>query len=352
MVRLILLRFLESYFRHRWLSLLPIVLMAGVAMLSIVSAKTTYISQGVIYVRKETLLASLTSLQDTGFSWVTPAQATVDEMRELMQTDSFIRSVVQQTDLESEMSKGPIVVKQTIDEARQAAWIQTMGKNLVAVGTAHGNGPITQQIVAAIFETYIQWKINASAQQGVQAQTFFAGLIQEYKASMDQAQAAMDSYLTDHPGPVRGDRPPSEQQDVTRLQSAIDLAATRLATALDKEENARLALTQAESDARQTYLVIDAPPLPVKPETSLKSTAIKGLIFVVAGVFLSVGGVVVGALIDRSFRFPIDVRHGLDLPVLATVPVAAPRGRAGKGKAPSEPTEPAGAAPVESQAAA
>ena len=35
-----------------------------------------------------------------------------------------------------------------------------------------------------------------------------------------------------------------------------------------------------------------------------------------------VGMFIGGALIDRSFRFPLDIRYGLDLPVLAQVPNA------------------------------
>ena len=50
---------------------------------------------------------------------------------------------------------------------------------------------------------------------------------------------------------------------------------------------------------------------------------ISGLIFVVVGVVLSIMGILGGALLDRSHRFAIDVRHTLDLPVLALVPDVA-----------------------------
>ena len=67
MIRLVILRILESYFRHRFLYLIPIVIMAGVGALAFLTADSSYISLGVIYVRKESLLTSLTNLQDGGF---------------------------------------------------------------------------------------------------------------------------------------------------------------------------------------------------------------------------------------------------------------------------------------------
>jgi hypothetical protein len=43
-------------------------------------------------------------------------------------------------------------------------------------------------------------------------------------------------------------------------------------------------------------------------------------IFVVVGIILTIVCIIGGALLDRSFRFPLDVLTSLDLPVLALVP--------------------------------
>ena len=99
-------------------------------------------------------------------------------------------------------------------------------------------------------------------------------------------------------------------------------ADKRFSSDLEKEQNAILVTTQAESDVRQTYLVIDAATLPDEPSTGLRDALMSALIFVVVGVVLTVVGIIGGALIDRTFRFPLDIRHGLDLPVLAQVPNA------------------------------
>lgn len=321
MVRLVLLRLLESYFRHRWLYLLPIVMMMGVGGLVFSTATPSYMARSVIYVQKESLLSTLTSIRNDGFSWVTPADATRDEFNELLETDAFIRAILQQTDLEEEL--GEKKVDDVIDEMRDAIWVQTLGKNnLVMVGAAHENPTVTKQAVEATIDSYIQWKINGEREQSAAAQGFFAQQIEQHQKELEEAKEAMRLYLQDHPEPIRGDRPEVEQLEIAILQEAINLADKRFSSNLDKEQNAILVTTQAESDVRQTYLVIDAATLPDEPETGLRDALMNALIFVVVGVVLSVVGIIGGALLDSSFRFPLDIRHGLDLPVLAQVPNA------------------------------
>lgn len=323
MLRLLLLRFLESYFRHRFLNLLPIALLIGVSVLSVLKVKPVYISRGGLYVQKESLLASLTSLKDSGFAWVTPADATVDEFKEMIQTDAFVRAVIEQTDLETELTDAPTEADQMYQDVRMAVWVQALGKNLIQIGATHGKAEVAHQLATATVETYLQWKINTDQQESISAQAFFADLIKTYEADLETARQQMQSYLEDHPAPLRGDRPPAELIEIERLQAVINVAADRLSNAQEKEESARLAMAQAESKARQSYLVVDAPAFPFTPENSKKTAVMGAVIQVVVGVILAVVLIVVGALIDRSLRFPIDVRHGLDLPVLATVPDVA-----------------------------
>jgi hypothetical protein len=47
-------------------------------------------------------------------------------------------------------------------------------------------------------------------------------------------------------------------------------------------------------------------------------------IFSAAGGLLAIIGVAGTTILDRSFRFPLDVHHRLKLPVIAVIPNAAP----------------------------
>jgi uncharacterized protein involved in exopolysaccharide biosynthesis len=322
MVRIVLLRLLESYFRHRWLHLVPLLVAVLAGGVSIAIATPEYTTGGQLFVEKESLLASLTASKNDGSLWVSAAQTTTTEIQELLGTQAFVRSAIQKTDLEANMAAGQAAIDKTMSYFRDSLSIQPAGDKLVSISAKSDDPRLAQQMVLATMDAYVQWKINTDYQESVAARTFFEGLIQPYTDQLDQARSNLLDYLDQYPAPVRGDRPAQEQIEVDRLQAELSQAEDRLKTAKDNEESARLALAKSESVTRQTYLVIDQPELPLKAETSLKSLLTTLGIFVALGVFLCFVGVGASALLDRSFRFPIDVRHGLSLPVLATVAVA------------------------------
>ncbi len=320
MVRLVLLRLSESYFRHRWLYLVPIALFIGAAGVYYAVREPKYRADGVVYVQKESLLASLTSIRDVPFSWNTPAKDTSTEILDLLQTDAFVRAIIIKTDLEEQMAEGPQAVEDTIEEARKAVWAIPLGNNQVQVSAAHEDPQIAYQLVNAIIENYIEWKVNGDRVEGEAALSFFENLTQVYKEELETARQELEDYLRTHPEPLRGNRPDLEMVEIERLQSKLRLAETRYAKALDNVENARLALAQVDNDANQTYLIIDAPTVPLEPEVSLKQTVLELGVFIAVGFLLSGIGIGGGALLDRTFRFPVDVQNLLSLPVLATVP--------------------------------
>jgi uncharacterized protein (TIGR02284 family) len=319
-LRLVILRILETFFRRRWLYLLPVLIMIVVGLAALLAAKPSYISRGVLYVQKGSLLATLTSIRQDTLTFITPAQATADEMSDLLQTDAFVRAIIGQTNLEVEMDGGPRAVKKTMQKVRKAVWVEEQGDNQVAVMAAFEDPEVAYQLAAATVESYLHWRINADRAESVSAQAFFADLIQQYQLELDMARREIENFLEAYPEPLRGVRPTAERLQLARLEAALDTITLRHAGALEKEENARLATAQAESDVRQSLVVIDAPRLPEEPERSLKQTAVELLIFLGAGIVLSGIALAGGTLLDRSFRFPLDVRHHLELPVLTLVP--------------------------------
>ena len=320
MLRLVLLRLLESYFRHRWLYLLPIVLMLGLASAFIYLKEPVYLSEGILYVQKGSLLNTLTSVRNDSFSWLTPAQETAAEIGDLMKTDAFVRAVVSKTDLESEMGGGPTQIGEVLQSVREAVWVRPEGTNQLLIGAAHENRVLPAQLVNAVVDNYVQWQINEDLTESIVAQEFFQNLTDDYRADLNMARQELDEYLITHPGPERGERPEIEQIQIARLEGNVRLAETRFSKAVENDEVARLAMTQSESSAQQSYFLIDAPQVPLGPEVSLKDLVTDVAIFVIVGAILSGVGIAGGALLDRTLRVPLDVHHGLNLPVLASLP--------------------------------
>lgn len=322
MVRLVMLRLVESYFRHRWLYLLPIVLALLVAGARLYLAEPAYIASGTLYLKKESLLGSLTDVNNSDFSFQTAAAITAEQLRELLQTDSFVRAIVQSTSLESEMGRGPDAVEDVLSEARNSVWAYASGSNQLVVAATNEDRQVAYQLANAVIDSYRQWLVNASRQESESAVQFFEKLIVEYREDVEIARDEQRVFLEAHPKPLRGERPGAEQIDLDRLQAAVELAEARYASALDKHEQAELALALAESDIHQTYSLLDAPRIPRNAETSIRETAIEVALVVSVGLILSVAGVVGAALLDRTFRFPLDVQQHLELPVLGMVPWA------------------------------
>jgi capsular polysaccharide biosynthesis protein len=323
MIRLVLLRFLENYYRHRWLYLLPILLLLIVAGISVATEKPQYLAHGNVFVQKQSLLASLNSVRSNDNTWwVSPAQTTANELNELLRTDAFIRAVIHSTDLEANMSKDATSVEDTITKTRKNIWVSTLGDNQVQINGGFELPQVAEQAVGAVIESYIQWQINGQRAESESAQAFFAVQIKKYQVDLENARQNMKNYLLANPSPLQGDRPDIEKLEVSRLQKDIDLAESRYTSALDKEENARLALAQIESDTRQSYTIIDAPRLPDKPEFSRKDIAVRFLVYLAIGIVLSIAAVAGGQLLDHSFNLPLDVQYGINLPVLAVIPDA------------------------------
>lgn len=320
MIRQVILRLFESYFRHRWLYLIPMVIMTALAGFYYFTLKPTYIAHGVIYVQSDSFLSSLTQLtQNNASFWVSPSQYATNEIAELTQTAAFVRAVIQRTDLEPQMDQGSDRILEMIDETREDLWIYSLGENQLLVNAAHEDPIIAYQLVAALMDTFIDWQINTQQTDTEVAQAFFFDLVQEYEEKVLLARNELKAYLRAHPEPIRGDRLGEERLEIEHLQNAIDLAETRFANALNKLEDTQLAMAQVEADVRQTYLVIDAPTIPQNPELSLRELALKLGAFLAVGVLVSAGAVAGGAVLDRSFRFPQDVTQRLEIPVLAII---------------------------------
>lgn len=294
--------------------------MTTLAIAYILVQPPAYLSSGTLYIQDESLLSALNATRDRGYSFTTPSDLTVNELNELFNSPAFMRAVAQQTGLEEKMTADRRTVERTLNEVRKTVWAQSTGQRMVYIGSAHEDPKLAYQLVQSTMDTYVQWKINVSQNESAEAQRFFAELIENYSRELEPIRTSLTGYLLAHPEPVRGERPAVEIAEIERIQAELTKAEGRIADAENKEENARLALTQAESDVRQTYLIFDAPVLPIEPVGSLRNSLLTAAVFVMAGIFLSLIGIVGGAFLSRSLLFPLDVQQSFNLPVLASIP--------------------------------
>jgi hypothetical protein len=288
------------------------------------------LTESLVYVPGESYLATLTAVRSDSTSWwVTPAQDAANKIMELLRTDSFVRSVIAMTDMAADLGVDPYVEALLIASTRDEVWAVAQGDNQVLIGALHERPIVAFQLASATIENYTRWRIDAELAQSAVAQGFFADLIPVYEAERDAARQAFEHYLRTHPEPLQGNRPTLEQLEVDRLRGDLSDAEARLAAAQDKDAEARLAASQAEVNIRQSFYVMDPPTIPREPANSLRQLAMQSGVFVAVGLALTITAIVGGALLNRGFVFPVDVRESLHLPVLATVPLAPVNGQRG-----------------------
>jgi hypothetical protein len=319
MSKIVILRLLDTFFRHRWLYLIPIGLMAIAAGIYVYQQQSLYMASGVIFTERTSLLSSLTAVDQEGFSWKTPAQDTAGQISDLTKTDAFIRAVIGETDLEAEMSRGGSAADDLISSVRPNIFAWVAGNNQVQVTAVYDDPRIAYQLAQSTINTFILWNINLDRTDSVTAEVFFQDLIRGYQADVLTAQETLRTYLETHPKPDVGDRPDTETFEIQNLQANVNFAASRLAHAAEKAEDARLANVQIESNVRQKYMVVDAPDIPSDPATSKRKMAKAAAMFLAAGTLLSAIAVVGATVFDQTFRLPVEVPQILSLPVLALV---------------------------------
>jgi hypothetical protein len=320
MVRWAILRFFEAYFRHPRRYWIPVGIMLVLAGINLGLSNSTYISRSTLYVEKTTLLSSLSSLREDGLSWVTPAEATTGELKEMLATDAFVRSMIQLTDLEASMTGGPEAVDQTLQEARKAVWVEALGTNLVQVSGAHENPEIARQLVSAVVEIYLRWKINADRDEGAAALSFLNEQVAVYRAQLQSAEADLLAYLETHPEPLHGERPANEAVEISRLQRAVEAATDAYDKAQEDLQSSQFNAAVVERQVRRTYLLVDAPLESEPPGLSKKKLLFSFGVFGAVGCMLSVLMVAGAALLDRTLHFAGEGAGQLNLAVLTVLP--------------------------------
>lgn len=331
MLRLILLRVLETFFRHRWSYLLTLGLPILAGILFFLFVPASYQVRGTIYVQSESLLTTLSSDREVQ-QFVSPSQATLSEILSLVYTESFVESVLRNTKLSDRLTASPRSRDRVIEEYRRAMTVTAEGSNIVVFRAEDEDGELAQQLASETMKAYVQWRTNFERTDSEVAQGFFSELITRYDEELAIAEQDLRDYLLNYPDPLRGERSSEEKFEIARLQQAVDQATDRLTEARDREENARLALAKVNSSTLQEYLVIDAPTVPEVPPSRLRRAVLVLGVATALGLLLVIARLALAVAVDRSLYFPIDVQRGLKQPALAMLPLQFGKatGKAGK----------------------
>lgn len=324
MVSHALLRALDSFFRRPLLSLLPLLIFSMLGAYYVVNLETQYRSTGVMFVEDRTFLSSLTQVRGAEVGHrQTPAGYTSRQLNALLQTDSFLAAVIERSGLAdpSALSRSDLVTIRTAISSWES------GENLVNVSAGHERPDVALGLADATIETLIEWEIDVDVSESTVAEGFLAPITQRYLDDLTAAREELQNFLQSTTASSE-ELPASQEAIIDQLSAQVAEANDRYADALTKEEAARLATAQAESDVRNRLQLVDAPELPLSPEGKTKTAVMALAVFMACGALLSLGIVVVGAAVDETVRFPGDAERRLGTEVLAILPDTSPWMRA------------------------
>ncbi|MET0326661.1 MAG: hypothetical protein ABW219_15700 [Ilumatobacteraceae bacterium] len=317
LTRRVVLNILEAFFRRPILHLLPLILMLGIGVASVLNVKQQYRSVGTLSVTNESLLADLTNASQAGaLNFDNPATVTARQINELLRTDDFLDDVIDDAGLTSLVASGGIAR----DDVR--AWTGALadGESIVRVGATTESPELSFRLADATINSYRDWVIESDVSQSTSTETSLDARVAEKQAALDAANAAVRDKILEQPGTEIDDRSPVDRQEFARLQGIADRANEQLVAAEDLLDAAKLSTDQASAVVAQRLQVLDEPEPALAPQGRLKDAAITLIVFGVLGIILSIATVVVSATLDRTIRVPNDITSKFGVDVLAVVP--------------------------------
>lgn len=314
MSKYVVLRLLDSFFRHKLLHILPLVAFTALGVWYVVTQDVEYQAKGVLLVEDETLLTSLTQVGGDSSGFQTPADRVSSELNSLLQTDAFV------TDVASNAGIGSDLARERIERIQASIGAFAVGENLVHIWSNDIDPERARAKAAATIENLIQFHIDSEVGDSAAAEGVLDPLTEQYRDDLAVARQALTDYLVAHPIGEGETRPSDEQFRVDQLTAALTKADTRYSDALAKEESARLAKTQAESAIENRFQIVDEPKLPTSPLGRLRTRALMLAVFLLVGGIMTAASIVLGAALDQSVRYPLDVTTRMGVKVLGVIP--------------------------------
>ena len=316
MTKRVIRRLFETFFRRWYFYILPLVLFIGAGVAQASSGTSGYRSGGVMSVAQDTVLSQLTQIRGEGFGYETPAAATSSDMNSLLGTERFLDAVIERAQITDALQSGLI----TELGVRQSIFATPGGDQLVQVVATTEFPDLSQRLASATIESFIAFEIEEKVSQSTAAEEFFDRQIRGYQREVDDAQSELDRFVEGVDATRVEDQTLEEQIGVQQRQADVTAAETRLASAQQQSEAARLEREKTESDVRQQLRVVDEPQVPSAPESRRKDMIMTVAMFTFVGLLLTTGLVALAGVADRTFRVPDDVEHALGVKVVAVVP--------------------------------
>jgi uncharacterized protein involved in exopolysaccharide biosynthesis len=309
-------RYLGTFFRGRRLYIpVLLLLLAATVVGTYYLARTQYEATARIWVDKPALDNVLDPNSPATYL-ASPAQQQADKISQLLQTDSFMESVLKNTSASDQLAGGA-VQDRAIKDARGKLAVTTIGSNTVKITYAGSDPVFCQQIVQSTIDQFRAWDLTARVDQNAIERQFYQKQLQIYQDQVDAAAKRVNDFQTAHPYPD-----PSSPQylELQGLQRDLDSARALLNATNTKIEQANAADSLSDTSRQYEFQVLDAPTVPNRPAATVTRLAEYLGLGIIASLSLVFIAVAFATWQDTTIRNGDDLRRLTSVPLLDAVP--------------------------------
>ena len=311
-------RFLETFFRHKLLILLPLFLTPLVVMpFAFILVNPYYEATAGVWVDRPAYIPNT----DESSRYVTPAQFQQARLTEMLQTRTFLEDVAKRTSL-APLLNSPQGREDVVIYLGRAIYPMPGGNKLLGIRVRADDPDLTMEIINATLTAFRERVQTERVTQASAALAFYEGQLKSADDERTKAQDAMRRYVAANPR-LGADASSSSNSNSLRANlptAAIDpqLAdlSKRLSDAEREDDRLRTLVEQARFDASasvdggdSSLQVVDPPVYPTKSQRERRRFLIFPATSITIGVLISALLLIGLAATDRSVRSSADLRN-------------------------------------------
>ena len=299
---------LETLFRHKFLVILPVVVLVLAGLVgSVLRTSHVYSSTTRAWAQSTPYLQSSLAPDNP---YLTPAQAQAQTYGDLLKLDSYVLDVAGRVD---GLKSLPTTVQAA--EVRAGTYISPEGVNVLSITHQSSDPALTKAVVEALIAAYADYYKTDVIAQGDAAIAFYQARLDTANQELALREKDVADYQAAHPTIVDNqvDTPDAK---LAELQSLASTAREDYNNLLDKIDEINIQKAAAVTGKDIGFRVQDEAKLPTSPlPTSLKDMVLLPMLGLLLGI--SASGVLLFALIrlDDRIRFPEELR-AMGLPVV------------------------------------
>jgi uncharacterized protein involved in exopolysaccharide biosynthesis len=334
-----MLRFLETFYRHRLLLLTPVAIVLILAVGWVLTQPRGYDSTVRLWTERSSLVPN-----PNDNLYLTPAQVQAGVLNELLATEYFcvkagrrgpLHDYLQQaaqrppnllTRVEAKVGlasrPGPLseaqLDEQMFSVLSTSTTVVPSGSEVVTI-TFHGSNPfVTARVAQAVAEQFLEEQQTTQRLQQDASITFFTTQLKTAQADSAAVEKAVIDYQVAHPE----QRAPSAIPDarMAQLFRDEDAAHQRLSDIQKSLDQANIGRQALKMTGVNGLRVLDPAEIPTKATSLKKPALVAGGIGAGLGLLIVVVGVLVLTLADGTVRQPAEVQKVLNLRQVGTVP--------------------------------